>query len=134
MLQMNTACGFCRQRKVKCSKGLPKCSGCLKLNKEYAYTPRQRPISLTMEYVEQLQRRIIYLERAIYELSSKQRIDDLQTLGNYDVENINSIYKRDIQLSQENPSIDIRPDFHNYEINEYLKLEDFLLSEDFYKE
>lgn len=62
---MNNACDFCRKRKLKCSREIPNCSACIKYNKDCNYTPRQRSIPLTKAYVQQLQRRIDYLEKSL---------------------------------------------------------------------
>lgn len=134
---MSHACDFCRRRKLKCSRQQPRCSSCIKFDRECTYTPRQRPPPLTKAYVHQLQRRIISLENTLAKLeSSKRERDDL--LPNLNADKSYRDEHRDLTITdnsqphKEEVDIQESPDFDDSEINDYLNAEDFLFFEDFY--
>lgn len=137
MSSVSSACDFCRRRKLKCSKELPRCSSCIKFNKECAYTPRQRPPPLTKAYVQQLKLRISSLENTLRKISSSNKEIDT-SLENYltvdktcsDV-NIDLISSYNSLIDKES-DIQECPDTVDNEDNNYLKAEDFLFYEDFY--
>ena len=126
---MSNSCDFCRRRKLKCSRELPKCSSCIKFNKACAYTPRQRPPPLTKAYVQQLQNRIINLENTLGKLvnSNQERDVLLQNQSTAD-KNHNDI---NYQVLQGESDIQESPDSVDTETKDF-KAEDFLLYEDFY--
>lgn len=126
---MSNSCDFCRRRKLKCSRELPKCSSCIKFNKACAYTPRQRPPPLTKAYVQQLQNRIINLENTLGKLvnSNQERDVLLQNQSTAD-KNHNDI---NYQVLQGESDIQESPDSVDTETKDF-NAEDFLLYEDFY--
>ena len=134
---MSHACDFCRRRKLKCSRELPRCSSCIKFDKECTYTPRQRPPPLTKAYVHQLQRRIISLENTLaqHESSKRERDDLFQNLKidkGYKNEHRDLTVTDNSQVYEDEVDIQESPDFDDIEINDYLSAEDFLFFEDFY--
>lgn len=138
MSSMSSACDFCRRRKLKCSKELPRCSSCNKFNKECAYTPRQRPTPLTKAYVHQLQLQILSLENALEKLANSNKDRDA-LLENYaTIDKACSDVNRGL-VSTDNspvhrgePDIQERPDSVDNETDNYVKAEDVLFYEDFY--
>lgn len=138
MSSMSNACDFCRRRKLKCSKELPKCSSCIKFDKECSYTPRQRPPPLTKAYVHQLQKRIISLENALAKLSKKNQENNVllenHPTFDHDHNDINRelVYTDDFLAHFYEPDIQEGPNSIDSEIHSYSKAEDFLFYEDFY--
>lgn len=135
---MSSACDFCRRRKLKCSKLLPKCSSCIKFNRECVYTPRQKPAPLTKAYVQQLQRRIILLESALSKSARPARsgieierlLENDQTLvDNSDIGDISPNGDFNFPPNRIESGIEESPDSVN---SDSLKAEDFILYEDFY--
>lgn len=127
---MNNACDFCRKRKLKCSREIPNCSACIKYNKDCNYTPRQRSIPLTKAYVQQLQRRIVYLEKSL----ANHRRSEIDIESNVIINNPTDISSNHVSNTLVKPKelfVEESFDKANSEDNHYIKKEDALFYEDF---
>lgn len=131
---MNHACDFCRARKLKCSRE-PRCTSCIKYDKECTYTPRPRPQPLTKSYVHQLRRRIVSLESTLAKLQeSKEEKDNLLHSISHDkgYEDLQHLATTDNSQAFNDVDIQESPDLDESEIHDHLNAEDYLYFEDFY--
>lgn len=122
MSQPNS-CDFCRRRKLKCSRDQPRCSQCIKLNKECNYTPRQKRLNITKIHVNQLEERILLLEKLVGRFV-KTKGERERLLEEMKIESENDIFE-DVDINSSIPTDDTKE-------NKNLKADDYLIFDDFY--
>ncbi|KAF2102934.1 hypothetical protein NA57DRAFT_31918, partial [Rhizodiscina lignyota] len=71
--QTLTVCTRCRQRKIKCDPGLPRCSPCEKANAQCEYFDVTKRTIVSRKYVVWLQHKILQLEQELAILEAEDR-------------------------------------------------------------
>ena len=72
---LDQACDSCRFKKLKCSKGNPKCVKCLKNGWECCYSPRTKRSPLTRVHLTEVELRLSKVEQLFYEIYPTANID-----------------------------------------------------------